>query len=141
MDFVMTRPAMRKLFPHFCPVMSQLSRVSARVRKESEQYVRELGLATATPVWEAKEGKIWLRGKAIGKEMSKLEKKMMKLLIERGGELATYDELADAVWGVGEFKTYWALNKLVERLRPKLIKLGGESTTIESVRGQGYILS
>lgn len=140
MDFVMTRPAMRKLFPHFRPVMSQLSRVSARVRKESEEYVRELGLVTATPAWEAKEGKIWLKGVAIGKEMSKLEKKVMRVLIERQGELTTYDELADVLWGAGEFKTYWAINKQVERLRGKLVKLGIDGARIESVRGQGYLL-
>lgn len=52
----------------------------------------------------------------------------------------SYDELADTVWGVGEFKTFWALNKMVERMRVKLEKLGIEGERIESVRGQGYIL-
>lgn len=129
MDFIMTRPAMKKLFPHFHPMMSQLARVSAKIRKQSETYLRELRLSR--PKEEFEMGKLHL---------SKLEKKVMQLLVDHWGELVTYDELADVVWGVGEFKTFWALNKLVERMRVKLDKLGIEGKRIESVRGQGYLL-
>lgn len=129
MDFVMTRPVMRKLFPHFHPMMSQLARVSARVRKESERYLRELGMSQPKEEFEIEKMRL-----------SKLEKKVMKILIEHQGELVSYDELADIVWGVGEFKTFWALNKLVERMRLKLVKLGIEGKRVESVRGQGYLL-
>lgn len=51
----------------------------------------------------------------------------------------SYDDLADKLWGEGEFKTYWAINKMIGRLRHKLIKIGVEAK-IEPVRGQGYIL-
>lgn len=129
MDFVMTRPAMKKLFPHFRSVMSQLARVPAKIRRQSEAYLRELGLPR--PKEEFEVGKLHL---------SKLEKKVMKLLVDHQGELVSYDELADTVWGVGEFKTFWALNKLVERMRGKLDKQGIEDKRVESVRGQGYLL-
>jgi hypothetical protein len=141
MDFIMTRPAMKKLFPNFDPVFTQLSRVSAKVRRESEAYVRELGIKTITPEFELTGGKIRIKGEMLGKELTKTEKKVLKELIARQGELVTYDELADLVWGAGEFKTFWALNKLVERLRPKLEKLGIGGQRIESVRGQGYQLN
>lgn len=140
MDFIMTRPAMKKLFPHFEPVFSQLSRVSKKVRAESEKYVQSLGLATPTPTFNIVDGKIIVKGKVAGKELTKKEKTVLKLLVTRMGDLVTYDELADAVWGAGEFKTFWALNKLIERMRPKLSPLGVDGHTIESVRGQGYLL-
>lgn len=47
MDFIMTRPAMKKLFPHFEPVFAQLSRVPKKIRVESEAYVRSLGIMPA----------------------------------------------------------------------------------------------
>jgi hypothetical protein len=140
MDFVMTRPTMKKLFPKYRPVMSQLARIPSSVRKQAERYVAELGVNRVTQEFELVGGKVQVRGKMVGKELTKQDKKVMKLLIEHKGELVTYDELADTVWGVGEFKTYWALNKLVERMRPKLKKLGIEGKRLESVRGQGYLL-
>lgn len=129
MDFIMTRPAMKKLFPRFRPVMSQLTRVPSSVRKQSDAYLRELGMSPPQKEFELDR-----------LNLSKLEKKVMKLLISHRGELVTYDELADTVWGAGEFKTFWAINKLVERMRVKLNKLGIDSKRIESVRGQGYLL-
>ena len=140
MDFIMTRPAMKKLFPKFEPVFTQLLRVPASVRKESENYVRELGIAKAKPDLNIEYGKILVKGNVVGRELTKTEKKVLKQLIERQGELVTYDELADAVWGVGEFKTFWALNKTVERLRGKLAGLGVDEARLAAVRGQGYVL-
>lgn len=138
MDFIMTRPAMKKLFPQFRPVFAELSRVSARVRRESEAYVRSLGIETAADI-EVVRGKILITGGAVASELTKKEKVALTLLVRRRGDLVTYDELADSIWGEGEFKTYWAINKIVGRMRPKLLKLG-LNTKIESVRGQGYIL-
>lgn len=130
MDFIMTRPAMKKLFPDFEPVFTQLARVSARARSESEKYLRELGVSQPREEFEVERMRL-----------SKLEKKVMQTLVDHKGELVTYDELADTVWGVGEFKTFWALNKLVERMRVKLDKMGIEGKRVESVRGQGYLLN
>lgn len=140
MDFIMTRPPMRKLFPNFRPVMSELSRVPAKIRRESDEYIRDLGIRGGVRDLEIMGNKIVCKGEVVSRELSSLEKKVLKLLTEHQGELVSYDELADAVWGVGEFKTFWAINKLVERLRVKLDKLGIAKERIESVRGQGYLL-
>lgn len=140
MDFIMTRPKMKKLFPDYIPVFSQLSRVPKKVREESKRYTNSLGLSKQKREFEIVSGKVVVRGKLIGKELTKLEKVVLKQLIERMGDLVTYDELADLVWGEGEFKTFWALNKVVERLRHKLVELGVEGSRLESVRGQGYVL-
>lgn len=140
MDFIMTRPAMKKLFPKFKPVMSQLSRVPATIRRESEKYLKSLGIEEATQELMASGGKILIKGQIVGKELSKLEKKMLKVMIDHQGELVSYDALADSVWGEGEFKTFWAINKLVGRMRGRLESLGIGGDRVESVRGQGYLL-
>ncbi len=141
MDFIMTRPVMKRLFPDFDPVFAQLSRVPVTLRRESEAYVRSLGIVETNKEFERVGAKIRVKGVEVGKELSKSEKKIMACFIEHLGDLVTYDDLADILWGAGEFKSFWALNKIVERLRLKLIKLGIEGSRLESVRGQGYSLS
>ena len=103
--------------------------------------MRSLGIAVAQPELAVERGKILVRGAQVGKELSRQEKVVLKLLVERAGDLVTYDEFADQVWGEGEFKTFWALNKVVERVRHKLGTLGIDTHRLESVRGQGYILN
>lgn len=141
MDFIMTRPAMRRLFPEFEPVYTQLLRVPPKVRRESEEYVRSLGFVLPKQELEVKSGKIWVKGKHEPKAFGKKEGVILKKLLERKGDVVTYDELADALWGEGEFKSFWALAKLVERLRASLGEVGIEPKRIECVRGQGYILT
>jgi DNA-binding response OmpR family regulator len=141
MDFVMTRPKMKKLLPHFEPVFAQLSRIPKKIRDASREYVRSLGLAKQQAEFEVTGSKVMIRGDVVGKELTKQEKVVLKLLVGRLGDLVTYDELADTIWGEGEFKSFWALNKVVERLRHKLVGMGIEGSKLESVRGQGYILT
>ena len=141
MDFVMTRLKMKKLLPHFEPVFAQLSRVPKKTRDESREYVKSQGLAKQQAEFEVAGSKVVVRGNVVGKELTKQEKVVLKLLVGRLGDLVTYDELADEIWGEGEFKSFWALNKVVERLRRKLVDMGIDGSQLESVRGQGYILT
>ncbi len=141
MDFVMTRPVTKKLFPDFQPVYTQLLRVQPKVRRESEEYVRSLGLVLPKQELELRGGKVWARSKYEPKMFGKKEGIILKKMIERKNALVTYDELADVVWGEGEFKSFWALAKLIERLRRDLEKQGIGGDRIQSVRGQGYTLS
>lgn len=129
MDFVMTRPGIKKLFPRFNPMMNQLTRVPASLRKASSQYLAELWVPKLKQEFDI-----------AGSDLSRLEKRVMKLLTLNRGELVTYDQIADSVWGEGEFKTFWAINKLVGRMRVKLEKLGIEKERVKAVRGQGYLL-
>jgi len=141
MDFIMTRPVMKQLFPDFQPVYKQLLRVPQKIRRESEEYVRSLGLVLPKQELELRGGKIWVRGKYEPKMFGKKEGTILKKMIERKNDLVTYDELADLVWGEGEFKSFWALAKLVERLRKSFSTHGIDIKRIQSVRGQGYILT
>ncbi len=140
MDFIMTRPVMKKLFPKFDPIYHQLSKVPLKIRRESEVYVRSLGIAPTTKEIEVKNGKILINGVVVAKELTKQEKEIMKQMIKKTGDIVTYDELADIIWGEGEFKTFWAINKMMQRLRGRLVKLGIDGKRIEAIRGQGYLL-
>jgi hypothetical protein len=117
MDFIMTRPMMKKLFPKFDPIYHQLSKVPLKIRRESERYVRSLGIAPTAKELEVKNGKILIKGVVEAKELTKKKKEIMKQMIKRTGDIVTYDELADIIWGEGEFKTFWAINKMMQRLR------------------------
>ena len=110
MDFIMTRPKMKKLFPQFEPVFAQLSRAPKKTRDESREYVKSQGLAKQQAEFEVAGSKVVVRGNVVGKELTKQEKVVLKLLVGRLGDLVTYDELADEIWGEGEFKSFWALS-------------------------------
>jgi hypothetical protein len=140
MDFIMTRPMMKRLFPGFKPLVAQLARVPIAWRRVSEKYVRELGIPLVTPEWEVRQGKVWFKGKNLTSVLTKKEEEALGMLVKHKDELTTYDDLADTVWGEGEFKTFWALNKMVERLRQKLAGEGIAGERLLSIRGQGYLL-
>jgi hypothetical protein len=139
MDFVMTRPAMRKLFPEFSPIYSELTRVSAKMRKESEDYIRQLGIVSEAAELVVVGRKLVFGGKVLEHELTKNEMKVAKILVEKSGEIVTYNEIADILWGEGEFRTFWAINKLVGRTRRKLAAMGVVGKIV-SVRGVGYYI-
>lgn len=73
------------------------------------------------------------------KKMGKKERLLLTKLIARRGEIVTYDELAESVWGENAEFSLWALSRLLGRVRGKVREAGvGES--VESVRGVGYRL-
>jgi len=141
MDFVMTRPRMKNLFPNFRPVMHQLAKVDKNVRKRSEVYLVELGLQMRERELEVMGNKLLVKGKSVKGWLTRQEEKLLKYLVKREGELITYDELADLKWGEGEFLTFWAISRQIGRVRSKLGEVGVSGDKIESVRGRGYIFS
>lgn len=137
MDFVMTRPAMRKLFPHFEPVYAGLLRVPASLKKKSVAYVGSLGLSPKPKEIFLRGRQIWLLGKDKPELLPKQEQKLLIELLRKEGGSVSYDELADALWGEGHFHTFWAISKLVARARSKLAAMG-VAGKIVSIRGVGY---
>lgn len=138
MDFIMTRPAMKRLFPDFAPVYQQLLKLPKKAKQASEVYVRSLGIVPRDKELEIIKGKVYVRGVCEDKRFGKKERRIFEILLRHTGDVVSYDELADVVWGEGEFKSFWALAKLVERLRKTLSEIGLDPKRLESVRGQGY---
>lgn len=77
--------------------------------------------------------KVLLGGKEI--ELTAIEFKLLRYLLETKGRVQTRDTLLDKVWGYDAFVTTRTVDTHVKRLREKLGKF---ENYIETVRGIGY---
>jgi len=128
-NFVMSRPPFKKLFPEFKPKLYDSPKIPMRLRQVSDEYIKHLGIPNIIdPVMMINENIDIFGAKEI---------KVLKELINKNGEVLTYDDTADLIWGEGRFKSYWAINKLVQRINLKIKKLN-IIFEIKGVRGVGY---
>ena len=82
-------------------------------------------------------GRIWVNDQEITWELgSEHQRKLVIVLFSRAGTVCSYDEIAEAVWGVGEGVTPAAIRELVNRTRRKL----PDPDAIVNVSGKGYRL-
>lgn len=72
-------------------------------------------------------------------ELSRNETKLAEELMRRAGQIATREQLLEALWDDVSFVDDNTLNVNVTRLRKKLEEIGIEKA-IDTVRGQGYRL-
>src|SRR5262249_18040133 len=77
--------------------------------------------------------KVLLSGKEV--ELTAIEFKLLKYLLETRGRVQTRDTLLDKVWGYDAFVTTRTVDTHVKRLREKL---GKWEHYLETVRGIGY---
>jgi len=77
--------------------------------------------------------KVWLSGKEV--ELTAIEFKLLRYLLETKGRVQTRDTLLDKVWGYDAFVTTRTVDTHVKRLREKLGKF---ENYVETVRGIGY---
>jgi DNA-binding response OmpR family regulator len=127
-DYLMsTRP----LVELFGPIQTSLREVQipSRLRRQRDAYVQSLG----APVVASVESLLTQNRHIFGEK----EWEIMSTLLGRPGDLVTYDEFATRIWGEGEFRSYWAINKLVQRIKVKLLRLGVSAQLLHVVRGQG----
>ena len=66
---------------------------------------------------------IYLFGKPVTKELALKEFVLLKLLIGSPNKIFKRDEIMEKVWGEEEFPSDWAFDKLISRLRKKLINV------------------
>jgi hypothetical protein len=73
------------------------------------------------------------------KHFSKQENLIVKELLL--GKLLTHDRMAEILWGPNAAEKYslWAMTKLVQKLRQKIKKYGGDPNEIKTAYGKGYI--
>jgi len=72
--------------------------------------------------------------------LTRTEALIMRNLMVKAGQLATYDELAETVWGVAYPDSQNALKVYIRRLRAKINTFADDSICIQSKPGNGYIL-
>lgn len=104
----------------------------AKLAYDSIKYCEELGY----PI-----NKLLININQVG-DLTGKESRILQMLMDRRGEIVTYDEIATVLWGermVDKFSLY-AINKLFDRLRLKLQVSSINSNIIQSERGVGYLL-
>jgi DNA-binding response OmpR family regulator len=71
-------------------------------------------------------------------DLTALEFKLLRALVDRRGQVLTHDEIIAAVWGAGTFLTDRVIYTHVNNLRQKIEVTPGAPTLIVGVRGVGY---
>lgn len=130
-NFILSRNEFKKII-NFKPEIFDNIKIPISFRRKSEEYIKYLGIPNIIdPV------------KIINNYATSFGSKEYKLLMElirKKGEVLSYDEIADLIWGEGKFKSYWAINKIAQRIQKKLDALGVNSK-LKSQRGTGYTLN
>lgn len=129
-DFVMSRPELRKIFPHHNLSNQNLNRLTANYHQQSLDYCRSLGIYFPADCQDIVNSHNQIFGTK--------ELKILNKLLDDSGNLVTNDDLADTIWTPEESHSYWAINKMIQRLRPKLSKVGLDPKSLVTVRGRGY---
>ena len=65
---------------------------------------------------------------------------MLVTLIEKQGEIVTYDEISEILFKTEEEYSLYAISKTIQRLRDKLEKNGISGNLIQTLRKKGYLL-
>lgn len=132
-NFLMTRREIKRLFPDWKPQEYTEIKIPEELRQNSDDYLISLGVPKVVDP-------ISIINKSLDIFGTK-EEKLLRELIKNKNELISYDQIADIIWGEGKFKSYWAINKIVQRIQKKIDKIEVERIKIVGVRGRGYKLS
>lgn len=73
---------------------------------------------------------------------SRKEQKVLRALLKSLGQVMSRESLAKVIWPVNteSFFTEWALDRIMARLRSKLVSLGISEELIVTLRGKGYMI-
>lgn len=139
-DYLCTHTALSKFIINPVPLTKALSDgISSDLQIESANYLAMLGCGTNIEIM-LKDNFITIDNNIL--LLTKNELAAMRLLIENRHTYVNYDLLADAIWKANSAEKFSleAINKIFERIRNKLAKLGYPKSIIKTVRNVGYIL-
>ncbi len=73
---------------------------------------------------------------------SRKEYRVVKILLEKRGEIVSRDEIAKHIWPTNTQENYsdWAIDQLIARVRRRLQHLSLSPKMLQSIRGRGYLL-
>ena len=112
-------------------VVLRIQAIMRRVERKQDDELLTVGPITVDPA----RCEVSINGKRIN--LTSLEFKLLRALIERRGRIQERDRLLNDVWGYESNMTTRTVDTHVRRLREKLGKAGD---VIETVRGFGYRL-
>lgn len=128
-DYILQTPKFKKLFPQYKPNKTN-DRITAKYQQQSLGHCRSLGIYFPQDSQQIVNSQNHIFGTK--------ELKILNKLIDSTGELVFNDDLADILWGGDNFFSYWAINKMVQRIRKKLPSVNLKPSSLITVRGRGY---
>ncbi len=86
---------------------------------------------------------VFLNNVIVDAQFSKMEKRVFKSLYNSRNQIVSRDQVAKAIWPRETEEKYsdWAMDRLIARLRKKLIGLGISKERIKTFRKKGYMLT
>lgn len=89
------------------------------------------------------EGRLMLNHVPLDKLFSRKEHRVLKLLLEKNGEVVSREDIARVIWPTDTDEQYsdWAIDQIITRLRKRLGTLSLPASMIVSARGKGYRFS
>lgn len=116
-----------------------LLRLSAMLRRRS--WYRAVPERGAVYTWDGREVDFAKMEARVGQKSFPLSQKecmLMKLLIEKEGQVVSRDEILDRVWGYDVYPSSRTVDNFLVRLRKYFEEDTGEPRYLQSVRGTGY---
>ena len=71
-------------------------------------------------------------------ELTHKEAQILRLLVQRAGEVVSRDEILDRVWGLEEYPTARTIDNFLLKLRRRFERTPEEPRHFHTVRGAGY---
>jgi hypothetical protein len=141
-DNLFTIGSYSKLFSNYMPTL-----VIVRAKKQgnlvqiSNNYLNKLGVKKEE-LFKIDNDSVLINGASANSILTATENKILACLVTNRNKFVSYDELSYVWWEQSNMEKYspWALAKMIERLRKKLIRFGVSPNLIRVKRKYGYIL-
>ncbi|KKR05513.1 MAG: hypothetical protein UT34_C0002G0020 [candidate division WS6 bacterium GW2011_GWF2_39_15] len=137
-EWLVESTVLNKYFPVHTPMLDSLRerKQQAKYLLDSDKYLQEIGI----------KGYVKILNNEVLVDNTKIvlgekETLLFSLLLSRKGGLVDYDIIFKEVWGsnIEKFSLY-AITKLVERIRKKLLNAGISEDIIHTYKGKGYYI-
>ncbi len=113
------------------------AKIEAILRRTYQYTVNHTIYLQSDLVYESHTSTLYHHNQKI--ELTKLENKILSVLIEHRGAIVSRNQLMDALWNTNEFISDNTLNVLISRLRSKLKDICDDEV-IYTKKGQGYYI-
>lgn len=139
-DFLLTTSGLSKLLPKYIPTLENLKIDNSKLI-QCKDYLSILGVPPPLNLG-IKNEQLFAGTEIIEQKFSKDQAMILKLLINRKGQIVTYDDIADIIWSQENADKYstWAINKHIQRIKAKIASMNIYSINIMPVRSRGYMI-
>lgn len=141
-DYLMRHTKLKELFAKYRSLIDDVKVPEADLEqiRQSNEYYRKLGFPVES-VLTMKNDSFYLFENRI-KPLSQVQKKLLEKMLGKSGEVITFEEIAQIIWGENYYDKYSlsTMTKVIFRLRKKLKIAGLQKEVIFTKRGEGYVL-